>query len=113
MASAVSSLLYATLNTRCKILWITNKLAKSCTNPGIKDFKALLNMFGYLQKYSDYLIKLYLNIKDSPVWHIYKKYKIETTDIIGFSDSSWQDCPDTGQSTCRFKVFIQGGLIDA
>jgi hypothetical protein len=59
------------------------------------------------------LIKLYLNVKDSPVWHICKKYNIRTTDIIGFSYSSWQDCPDTGQSTCGFKVFVQGGLIDA
>ena len=113
MASAVSSLLYAALNTRCDILWITNKLAKSCTNPGMKDFEALLHVFGYLRKHSDYSIKLYSNVKDSPAWHICDKYKIEPTDIIGFSDSSWQDCPDTGRSTCGFKVFVQGGLIDA
>jgi hypothetical protein len=112
-ALAISSLLYTALNTRCDILWITNKLAKSCMNPGIKDFKALLHVFGYLQKHSDYSIKLYSNIKDSLVWHICKKYNIRTMDIIGFSDSSWQDCPDTGQSTCGFKVFVQGGLIDA
>ena len=48
MASAVSSLLYAALNTRSDILWITNKLAKSSSCPGIKDFEALLHVFGYI-----------------------------------------------------------------
>ena len=43
MASAVSSLLYLALNTRSDILWITNKLAKSSTNPGMKDFDALMH----------------------------------------------------------------------
>ena len=50
MPSAVSSLLYAALNTRSDILWITNKLAKSSNNPGIKDYEALLHAFGYLRK---------------------------------------------------------------
>ena len=44
MASAVSSLLYAALNTRCDILWITNKLAKSSNCPGMKDYEALLHL---------------------------------------------------------------------
>ena len=52
MASAVSSLLYAALNTRSDILWITNKLVKSSNNPGIKDYEALLHVFGYLRKYT-------------------------------------------------------------
>jgi hypothetical protein len=113
MASAVSSLLYAALNTRCDILWITNKLAKSCSNPGTKDFEALLHVFGYLRKFPDYAIKLYSNVEESPAYRICQKNGIKPTDIIGFSDTSWQDCPDTGRSTCGFKVFVQGGLIDA
>jgi hypothetical protein len=106
MASAVSSLLYAALNTRCDILWITNKLAKSCSNPGTKDFEALLHVFSYLQKFPDYAIKLYSNVKESPAHQICQKKGIKPTDIIGFSDTSWQDCPDTGRSTCGFKVFV-------
>jgi len=113
MPSAVSSLLYAALNTRCDILWITNKLAKSCSNPGIADYEALLHVFGYLRKFPDYAIKFYANAKESPVFNICDKNNIETTSIIGFSDASWQDCPDTGRSTCGYKIFIQGGLIDA
>ena len=113
MASAVSSLLYAALNTRPDILWITNKLAKSCTDPGLKDFEALLHVFGYLRCFPDYALKFDANVSESPVHQICQKYKIETSSIIGFSDTSWQDCPDTGRSTSGFKVFVQGGLVDA
>ena len=113
MPSAVSSLLYAALNTRSDILWITNKLAKSANNPGLVDYEALLHVFGYLRRFPDYSIKFYANEKESPVHEICKKHAIEPTEIIGFSDTSWQDCPDTGRSTCGYKVFVQGGLVDA
>ena len=113
MASAVSSLLYAALNTRSDILWITNKLAKSSSNPGIKGFEALMHVFGYLWAFPDYGLKFYADPTESPVYDICKRNKIVPTNIIGFSDSSWQDCPDSGRSTCGFKVFVQGGLVDA
>jgi hypothetical protein len=113
MPSAVSSLLYAALNTRCDILFIVNKLAKSANNPGMKDFEALMHVFGYLRKYSDRAIKFYADPSESPAHKICARHKIETTHIIGFSDSSWHDCPDSGRSTCGYKVFVQGGLIDA
>jgi hypothetical protein len=113
MSSAVSSLLYIALNTRCDILWIVNKLAKSSTQPGIKDFEALLHCFGYLRKRPDFAIKFYADIKESPIYEICKKNNIEMTPILGFSDASWQDCPDTGRSTTGYKIFVQGGIIDA
>ena len=31
---------------------------------------------------------------------------------MDFSDSSWQDCPDTGRSTGAYMIFYQGGPID-
>ena len=31
---------------------------------------------------------------------------------MAFSDSSWQDCPDTGRSTGAYNIFYQGGKID-
>ena len=113
MPSAVSSLLYAALNTRSDILWITNKLAKSANNPGLKDYQALMHLFGYLRKYPDYAIKFYRNIEQSPVYEICNKHGIKMTTLTAFSDSSWQDCLDTGRSTCGYKVFIQGGVVDA
>ena len=32
--------------------------------------------------------------------------------LIDFSDSSWQDCPDTGRSTGEYIILYQGGPID-
>ena len=32
--------------------------------------------------------------------------------LMVFSDSSWQDCPDTGRSTGEYIIFYQGGTID-
>ena len=113
MASAVSSLLYAALNTRPDILWITNKLAKSSSDPGMRDFEALLHVFGYLRCFQDYGLKFYAKLEESPIYDICKRNNVEMTDIVGFSDTSWQDCPDTGRSTCGYKIFVQGGLVDA
>ena len=31
---------------------------------------------------------------------------------MDFSDSSWQDCPDTGRITGSYIIFYQGGTID-
>jgi hypothetical protein len=113
MASAVSSLLYIAINSRCDILWIVNKLAKSCSNPGMNDFAALLHCFGYLRKYPDYAIKYYAKIEESPMYEICSRNKVCVSEIVGFSDSSWQDCPDTGRSTGGYKIFVQGGLVEA
>ena len=31
---------------------------------------------------------------------------------MAFSDSNWQDFPDTGRSTVAYTIFYQGGPID-
>ena len=33
--------------------------------------------------------------------------------IIMFTDSSWQDCPDTGRSTGSYQIYQQGGIVEA
>jgi hypothetical protein len=40
---------------------------------------------------------------------------IDITQIafVGFGDSSWQDCVDTGRSTGAYHVFMQGGIVDS
>ena len=64
-ASALSSLLYTDFNTRSDILWITNKLAKSSSDPGIKDFEAIMHIFGYLRAFPDYGQKIYTDPSQS------------------------------------------------
>ena len=43
-------------------------------------------------------------MEESPVYKICKEHKIEMGELVGFSDSSWQDCPDTGKSTCCYHL---------
>ena len=70
-------------------------------------------LFGYLRKYPDYAIKFYHDVKQSPIYQITKSNNIPTSEIVAFSDASWQDCPDTGRSTCGSMIFYQGGIIHA
>ena len=32
--------------------------------------------------------------------------------LVLFTDSSWQDCPDTGRSTGGYYLYQQGGIVD-
>jgi hypothetical protein len=94
-------------------MFITCKLSKACHDPGIKDYEALLWLFGYLRKYPDYAIKFYKDVTQSPVYQIAKSQNIPQAEILAFSDASWQDCPDTGRSTAGELIFCQGGIIHA
>lgn len=49
----------------------------------------------------------------SPVYELWNKNGIPITNVLDFSDTLWQDCPDTGQSTCGYKVFVNGGIVSA
>jgi hypothetical protein len=111
--SAVCSVLYLAYGTRADILFIICKLSKACHDPGIKDYEALLWLFGYLRKYPDYCIKFYHDVTQSPVYQILKTHKIPISELVILTDSSWQDCPDTGHSTIGEFVFCQGGYVHA
>jgi hypothetical protein len=95
-------------------MFISCKLSKACHDPGIKDYEALfLWLFGYLRKYPDYAIKFYHDVTQSPVYQIARSQNVPQADLIGFCDTNWQDCPDTGQSTAGELIYCQGGIIHA
>jgi hypothetical protein len=61
-------------------------------------------------------IKFYADPKQSPLHDKLKEIGAEWAcehDIITVSDSSFQDCPDTGRSTGGYMCMIQGGVVDA
>eukprot|EP00957_Ditylum_brightwellii_P081027 6163055-Ditylum_brightwellii.AAC.1 len=41
----------------------------------------------------------------SPANQIANKHSIGSSDILIFTDSSWQDCPDIGRSTTGYYIF--------
>ena len=44
---------------------------------------------------------------------ILTELNIPASEIIVFTDASWQDCPDTGRSTSGFFIFYRGGVLEA
>ena len=78
----------------------------------LKDYKAAFWTLGYLRKYTEYGLKFYSNPQDSPVYKICATHKIKFKPLMGMTDSSFQDCPDTGRSTTAYKTFYRGSLVD-
>ena len=57
-------------------------------------------------------LKYYADINDAPVNDLLRQASIKTENhFMVFSDSSWQDFPDTGRSTGAYFIFYQGGPI--
>ena len=58
------------------------------------------------------VLKYYAYIKDVPLYDLLRQASINTENqLMAFSDSSWQDCPDTGRITGAYIIFYQGGPI--
>ena len=52
-------------------------------------------------------------MNDAPVTDLLRQASIKTENhLMDFSDSIWQDYPDTGRSTGAYIIFYQGGPID-
>ena len=110
--SVIGSLIYL-LNTRPDITFAVTKLAKFMRTPGRNHFKALVHLLHYVNDNSNYGLKFYRKVEDSPIYKILRKVKIDPIhDIFGIHDSSWQDCPDTGRSTGSYLLMKQGGVVD-
>ena len=59
------------------------------------------------------VFKYYADMKNAPLSDLLIQASINTENqFMGFSDSSWQDCPDTGRITGECIIFYQGGQID-
>lgn len=111
--SCLCTILYLAYSTRADILFIVCKLAKACYAPSLNDFHALFWLLGYLRKFPAYGICFYPTPDKSPVNELLATNNVSTNEIIAFSDASWQDCPDTGRSTCGHIVLYLGGVITA
>ena len=58
-------------------------------------------------------LKYYADINDAPVTDLLRQSSINTENhLMGFYDSIWKYCPDTGISTGAYIIFYQGGPID-
>ena len=79
----------------------------------MKHYDVIIHLLGYLNKYPQLGIRIYHNYEHSPIFPIVKALTSETTyKTVTFTDSSWQDCIDSGRSTGLYAIFHHGNLID-
>ena len=110
--SFISSLIYI-LSTRVDLSFAVHKLAKSSANPGKVHFEGLIHFLRYIRDNNTLSLKYYADLNDALVTNLLRQANIKTKNhLMAFSDSSWQDCPDTGRSTEAYIIFYQGEPID-
>ena len=112
--SAIGAVLYISCCTRPDLCYAVNKLAKFSNNPGVPHYKALLHLIGYLKKNNSKGLAFYKNTDESPLYQMLKgnAIKIKEDATVTFTDSSWNDCKDTGRSTGGYISMFQGGAVD-
>ena len=90
-----------------------HKLAKFSANPGKVYFEGLIKFLKYIRDKNNLVLKEYADINDAPVTDLLRQTNIKTKNhLMDFSDSIWQDCPDTGISTGTYIIFYQCGSIE-
>ena len=90
-----------------------HELAKFSANPGKVHFEGLVNLLRYIRENKTLGLKYYADLNDAPVTDLLRQDNIKTKKhLMAFSDSSWQDFPDTGRSTGAYIIFYQGVPID-
>ena len=109
--ACIVSLIYI-LSTRVYLSFAVQKLAKFSENPGKLRFEGLIHLLRYIRDKKTLGLNYYADLNDAPVTDLLRQAIIKTKNhLIAFSDSSWQDCPDTGRSTGAYNIFYQGGPI--
>ena len=112
--SIIGGIIYASSGTRPDVTYAVGKLAKFSNAPGMKHFRALIWLVGYMSTTKERGIRYYHNYKDSPVYKLCLRNNIPISKdgLLTFSDASWQDCPDTGRSTGGRVTTVNGGTVD-
>ena len=89
------------------------KLAKFLSNPGKLHFEGLVHLLRYIRENKTLGLKYYDDMNDVPLSDLLRQASIKTKNkMMAFSDSSWQDCPDTRRITGAYIIFYQVGTID-
>ena len=114
-ASVIGMFIYL-LNTAYYLHFAISKLGKFNALPGRVHFKAVKHLLMHLAcNRLKCGVTFYSDVTRSPIYQLVKENTDANPDapIIMFTDSSWQDCPDTGRSTGCYQIYQQGGIVDA
>ena len=89
-----------------------HKLETFSENPGKVHFEGLIQLLRYIRDNKTLGLKYCADLNDAPVTDLSRQANIKTkNNLMAFSDSSWQDCPDTGRSTGAYTIFIKVGKL--
>ena len=106
-------LLIYLLSKRVDLSFAVHKLAKFSKNTGKVNFEGLIHLMRYIRDNKNLGLNYYADMNDAPVTDLSRKANIKIKNhLMAFSDSSWQDCPETGRITGAYIIFYQGGPID-
>ena len=101
--TCIGSLIYL-LSTRVDLSFAVHKLANFPANPGNLHFEGLVHLLRYTRDNKTLGLKYYSDLNDAPVTDLLRQANIKTKKhLMAFSDSSWQDFPDTGRSTGAYR----------
>ena len=98
---------------KSELKFCSTQVGKVSANPGKVHFEGLVHLLRYIRDNNTLGLKYYADLNDAPVTDLLRQDNINTkNNLMAFSDSSWQDCPDTGRITGEYIIFYQGGPID-
>ena len=106
------------LNTAVILHLAIRKLAKFNALPGETHYKALIHLFHHIRTHrTRFGTKFYSPESEPPIYSRIKVYHpdfdFSLYPILLFTDSSWQDCPDTSRSTRCYCIYVHGSLVDS
>jgi len=111
-ASCIGTLIYLS-HTQPDIIYVVNKLAKYTKCPGEYHMDGLLHLLRYLCGNACVGLMYYSDVSQSPMHALLSDNKVNTSSLlITFSDSSWNDDMNNGQSTGAFFIFYMRGIVD-
>jgi hypothetical protein len=112
-ASVVGMLIFS-MNTFVYLHFAIRKLAKFMIRPGRVHYAAAAHLLRHLRcNTRTGGLTYYSDLSKAPVTMLLASIGAPTDfPLVMFTDSSWQDCPDTSRSTGCYLVYCQGGLVD-
>ena len=96
-----------------ELSFAVHKLEIVSENNGKVHFEGLIHLLRYIRDNKTLALNYYEDMNDAPVTDLLRQDTIKTENhLMDFSDSSWQDCSETGRITWAYIIFYQGGPID-
>ena len=110
--ACIGSLIYL-FSIRVGLSFVVHKLAKFLSNYGRVKFEEMVHLLRYIRENNNLGLKYHANMKNAHLSDLLRQTSIKPENqLMVFSDSSWQDFPDTGRSTGAYIIFYQGVPID-